>query len=519
MKKIRVGIEYKNNIVTLEALKGKQLKGLLADAGLEASYPCGGVGRCGKCKVRFTEGAPSPNTLDKSFLSEKEIAQGVRLLCRCSLETDCKVCIDGAGFAEEDIVAETAKSSFSGKKYDKYGIAVDIGTTTIAAALVGICGNGEKEIIDTASCVNHQRRVGADVISRIAYASGADRDLNRAKFEELRELVINDVSALVEGLEKSVDVDVSVIVVTGNTTMLHIFRGLDVESLGKYPYTPVDIDIYETEMFGTQLVMMPGISAFVGADIVSGIYYSDIINKENRKELLLDLGTNGEMAFFDGKNLKVTSTAAGPVFEGGTISCGVASVPGAVCHVDVTGDFENGFFTKFKTIGDKAPIGLCGTGVMEAVSELVRNGIADKSGLLADEFFDEGFALTDDGKVSVSQQDIRNIQLAKGAVNTGLKGLVGDDVPDKVYVAGGFGTNLDYDRIRHIRLFPDGFTGKVESIGNSALKGAVKLLDEILLDRKEEAFFTINKIKEGATEVVLANKEDFDDSFVEAMNF
>ena len=231
------------------------------------------------------------------------------------------------------------------------------------------------------------------------------------------------------------DVDVSVIVVTGNTTMPHIFRGLDVESLGKYPYTPVDIDIYETEMFGAKLVVMPGISAFVGADIVSGIYYSDIINKENRKELLLDLGTNGEMAFFDGKNLKVTSTAAGPVFEGGTISCGVASVPGAVCHVDVTGDFGSGFFTKVKTIGDKAPIGLCGTGVMEAVSELVRNGIADKSGLLADEFFDEGFALTDDGKVSVSQQDIRNIQLAKGAVNTGLKELVGDDVPDKVYQA------------------------------------------------------------------------------------
>lgn len=519
MKKIKVSIEYKNNNVTLETLKGKQLKGLLADAALEASYPCGGAGRCGKCKVRFIEGAPSPNTLDKSFLSEKEIAQGVRLLCRCSLEADCKVCIDGVESSEEDIVAETAKSSFSEKKYDRYGIAVDIGTTTIAAALVGVSLDGEKEIIDTAGGINHQRRVGADVISRIAYASGADRDLNRAKLEELRELVINDVSALVEELEKSVDVDVSVIVVTGNTTMLHIFRGLDVESLGKYPYTPVDIGVYETEMFGAKLVVMPGISAFVGADIVSGIYYSDIINKENRKELILDLGTNGEMAFFDGKNLKVTSTAAGPVFEGGTISCGVASIPGAVCHVDVTGDFGSGFFTKVKTIGDKDPIGLCGTGVMEAVSELVRNGIADKSGLLADEFFDEGFALTDDGKVSVSQQDIRNIQLAKGAVNTGLKELVGDDVPDKVYVAGGFGTNLDYDRIRHIRLFPDSFAGKAESIGNSALKGAVKLLSEIITGRKEEALSNLNKISECATEVVLANKEDFDDSFVDAMNF
>jgi uncharacterized 2Fe-2S/4Fe-4S cluster protein (DUF4445 family) len=156
---------------------------------------------------------------------------------------------------------------------------------------------------------------------------------------------------------------------------------------------------------------------------------------------------------------------------------------------------------------------------MEAVSELVRNGIADKSGLLADEFFDRGFALTDDGKLAVTQQDIRNIQLAKGAVNTGIKELIGDDEPDKVYVAGGFGTNLDYDRIRYIRLFPEGFEGKVESIGNSALKGAIKLLDEILLEKKDEALFELNTIRERATELVLANKEDFDDSFVEAMYF
>ena len=519
MKKIRIGIEYKNNNVTLETLKGKQLKGLLADAGFEASYPCGGVGRCGKCKVRFTEGAPYPNTLDKSFLSEKEIAQGVRLLCRCSLETDCKVCIDGVESSEEDIVAETAKSSFSEKKYDRYGIAVDIGTTTIAAALVGVSLDGEKEIIDTAGGINHQRRVGADVISRIAYASGLGSVGNKEKLDELRELVLDDISALIEKLGKRASGDLAAIVVTGNTTMLHIFRGLDIEGLGKYPYKPVDNCVYETEMFGTKLVTMPGISAFVGADIVSGIYYSDIINKKNRKELLLDLGTNGEMAFFDGKNLKVTSTAAGPVFEGGGISCGTASVPGAICRVYIDGSRDNGFFTKISTIGGRAPIGLCGTGIMEAVSELVRNGIADKSGLLADEFFDEGFALTDDAELTVTQQDIRMIQLAKGAVYTGLKELVGDDAPDKVYVAGGFGTNLNYDRIRDIRLFPDSFAGKAESIGNSALKGAVKLLSEIITGRKEEALSNLNKISECATEVVLANKEDFDDSFVDAMNF
>ena len=175
--------------------------------------------------------------------------------------------------------------------------------------------------------------------------------------------------------------------------------------------------------------------------------------------------------------------------------------------------------TNTATIAGKAPIGLCGTGVMEAVSELIRNGIVDKSGLLSDEFFDRGFALTDDGRIMVTQQDIRNIQLAKGAVYTGLKELVGRDVPDKVYIAGGFGSNLDYERIRSIKLFPDSFSGETVSIGNSSLKGAVKLLSEILLGRKEEALFDINKIKECATEIILANNEDFDDSFVDAMNF
>ena len=194
-------------------------------------------------------------------------------------------------------------------------------------------------------------------------------------------------------------------------------------------------------------------------------------------------------------------------------------MPGAICRVDINGSRDNGFFTKISTIGGKAPIGLCGTGIMEAVSELVRNEIVDKNGLLADEFFDRGFALTDDAELTVTQQDIRMIQLAKGAVYTGLKELVGDDVPGKVYVAGGFGTNLNYDRIRYIRLFPDSFAGKVESIGNSALKGAVKLLSEILIGRKDAALFEVNEIRDCATEVVLANKEDFDDSFVDAMNF
>ena len=508
-----MSIEYKKNRVVVEAVKGKMLKGVLADAGIDVVYPCGGAGRCGKCTVKFSYGAPAPNTQDKTFLSDRDLDDGVRLLCRCIPEEDCEVCIGASNLMEENIVVETLTSSVNVGNYDRYGIAVDIGTTTIAAALVGMSDGCEPQIIDAASCVNHQRRVGADVISRIAYAS------DKKKLDELRVTVTNDISELINELREKASADISEIVVTGNTTMLQIFRGLDVEGLGKYPYIAIDNNVYETEMFGTSLITMPGISAFVGADIVSGIYYADMINAENKKVLLLDLGTNGEMAFYDGEKLKVTSTAAGPVFEGGTISCGVASVPGAVCHVDIMKGSDVTFFSKVETIGDKDPIGICGTGIMEAVSELVRVGAADKSGLLRDEFFDTGFALTDDGRITVTQQDIRNIQLAKGAVSTGLKELTGGCVPDIIYIAGGFGANLDYERIRSIKLFPTEFPGGAECIGNSALKGAVKVLSKILSGRKEEALSEINMIKESATEVVLANLDDFDEEFVEAMNF
>ena len=515
VKKIKLKINHKNKIHTIETFKGKFLKDVSEAEGIPFSFPCGGNGRCGKCMVRFISGAPRPTAADMTYIREKELSEGYRLLCRCVLENDCEVSINDS--ADEDgIVAESVDINSFDKNakerdFDSYGIAVDIGTTTIAAALLGVNKSGEHAVIDTASTVNHQRKYGDDVISRIAYASDEEG------LKRLNEIVVSDVKELVDKLSAGIKSEIAGLVVTGNTTMLHIFRNINVESLGRYPYETTGLDIEKRSMYGINTVIMPGFTAFVGADILSGVYFTDLM-KEGEKSLLLDLGTNGEMAYYNGKELKICSTAAGPVFEGGTISCGVASVPGAISHIRIN---EAGHKVSYETIGGKAPIGLCGTGVMEAVSELVRVGVISSDGLLSDEYFDEGFPITEDKKVSLKQEDIRNVQLAKAAVNSGIRQLLSGEVPDRVCISGGFGTNIDYDAIRPLKLFPDTVEGNCVGAGNTALKGALKYLAASLSgdDRVSEETALLTKIKESATELILANKDDFDDTFVEAMNF
>lgn len=536
VRKIRIKINYQNRIYSVESFKGKLLKDVLEAEGIAYSFPCGGAGRCGKCKVRFTEGAPKASTADVTFFSAKELAQGYRLLCRCVLDGDCAVEIGDT--SEERIAAESvslepsgagparaAKEIASGAargagcygsagsegtalgNCDRYGIAVDIGTTTIAAVLVGIDADGGSKIIATASGINHQRQYGADVISRIAYASEGDG------LQKLHDIVISDVEKLVNNLRNSSGAEVSGLVVTGNTTMLHIFRNISVESLGRFPYKTERLELETCNMYGIETVIMPGFTAYVGADILSGIYYTDLMS--DKKSLLLDLGTNGEMAYYNGRDLRICSTAAGPVFEGGTISCGIASIPGAISHIRIAQDGG----VSYETIGGGEPKGLCGTGVMEAVSELVRCGIVSKEGLFSEEFFNKGFPVTEDGNIRITQEDVRNIQLAKAAIRSGIEQLIGKDIPDRVFISGGFGTNIDYDAIRALKIFPAGIDGNCVGAGNTALKGAVKYLTAKLLGEDKAENALLNKIRMSATELILANKDDFDDTFVEALNF
>ena len=416
---------------------------------------CGKIARCGKCRVQFLKDAPEAVEAETHILSEEELKEGWRLSCIAKARDGAIIYVPEMGEDTMEVqvgcVARNPKDKDSGlasgikigshsapSKEDGtevgigagadaitdavYGIAVDIGTTTVAISLVNLT---TKQVVDTYTTVNHQRRWGADVIARIKAASeGALSDLTESIRGDLRngiETLLTQNSLTPGTLMK--------IVIAGNTTMGHLFCGFSCDSLGVAPYTPVDISTIRrnaNEVFGweesnAEIILLPGISSYVGADITAGMYVTGMHESE-KVSLLVDLGTNGEMAIGNKERFLVTSTAAGPAFEGGNISCGVAGVPGAICHVQFEGDTIH-----TKTIGDKTPVGLCGTGVVETVYELQKNEWIDETGLLEEDYFEDGVSLAKDASgedIIFWQQDVREIQLAKSAVRAGLECLL-----------------------------------------------------------------------------------------------
>ena len=534
--------------------KGTSLKAVLDHEHIGYSLVCGGSGICGKCQVTFLGGAPEATSADREHLSASQIDRGIRLLCKAILSRDCKVSLgDGVGgsFSKNRIVSleEGAGGAFSTDRavseeildgwnrgetdianggigdQNPCGIAIDLGTTTIAAALIRIVSTGgnegtqslpKYEVVRTASCVNSQRKFGADVISRIKAASEDDN------LEKLSSLSREDLQGLINELAKT-NANIKALTIAGNTTMLHLLMKRDVSSLGKYPYTPVSLKMESPEskeLFSgtdhTDITLLPGISAFVGADIVSGLYSLEPFS--NVKFFFIDLGTNGEMAFFDGERLKVASAAAGSVFEAGGISCGMASVTGAISHVSIDKRTKK---ARIKTIDEKKPTGICGTGVIETVAELFDAGIIDETGLLEDEYFDDGFPLTEDGAIRFTQQDIRNVQLAKAAIYTGAKALLQGEVPARVYVSGGFGNNMDPEKIESLAMFPKEFSGKIVAVGNTSLKGAASFTAATMLGAPAQiaAKRKIEEIVQKAEVVELAELDSFSEDYIEAMNF
>ena len=525
-KELSVTINEYGKELFVTAKEGEGLKDILDRAGVKYSLPCGGAGKCGKCRIKFLGGAPDPGSFEEMFLTEKEIGEGVRLLCKTRVYEDCVVELAESARDEGIEAVSLNKDEFTqATEEGSYGIAVDLGTTTIAAALIEISpDSGGYQVLRTACCANSQRRYGGDVISRISAAE------DKAILEDLRKAAVTDIERLVKELATSENITytgkapaLKTITIAGNTTMLYLLAGRDPESLGRYPYRAEHLK-KERMLSGAildnipdiSLTLLPGISAFVGADIVAGLFTLDLDNKE--KFFFLDLGTNGEMAFYDGGRLKVASAAAGPVFEAGGISCGTASIPGAISHVKIEGTDRK---VSIETIGDAEPIGICGTGVMEVTSELVKNHLADETGLLTDEYFDEGFPLTEDGRIRFTQQDIRNVQLAKAAIYTGAKALLNGDIPDRVYISGGFGSKISPENVEELQMFPGEFNGKILPIGNSALKGAADYTAAVLMggDKERDADAKLNLITRMAQWTELASLEGFDENYINAMNF
>lgn len=389
-----------------------------------------------------------------------------------------------------------------------YGVAVDLGTTTLAFALVDL---DSEDIVRTYTSINQQRAYGQDIITRIERA-------NAGEGEELQRLILRDME---EGLRSFMVPfeQIKQVAIAGNTTMCHLLLGYSCEGLGAAPFTPYRVveEVFCGERFWKELsaevYVFPCVSAFIGGDIVAGISMLEFA-EDSTPKLLLDLGTNGEMVLWTGDRFVATSAAAGPALEGGHISCGCPSIQGAICDVTIVGAKN-----QVKTIGNLPPVGICGSGVLSAVSGLRSNGIIDQEGVFTETYLTQGYLLSsvNEKTICVTQEDIRQFQMAKSAIACGIAYLldVVDDMSEiKVYLAGGLGVHLSVDAAIRTGLLPKGFRGKTIAAGNTSLRGAVQYLLEPKKQAKQmQTFLQLVEV------ISLADQVDFEDRFIDNLRF
>lgn len=533
---------------------------------LEGSL-CGGRGECGRCAVQFLDGAPIPSALERKHFSPEELRQGYRLACIAKPRTDCVVrllqskepkvpiltktiplsenidlnsqekiqtenqtsnvmeCEDELRDSAESTIKKATAILENQSGVTDYMIAVDLGTTTIAMQLMSMKTG---EVVDTYCEHNPQRSYGADVLSRIqASCAGHREELQRLVCESLlrglRRFLI--FLTMREGNPEKGAAKLCCMCLAGNTAMEHLLMGYDVQSLGRSPFTPVEIGVQETTisalfdcLHGAGLTegealkslpvyLTPGISAFVGGDVVAGLYALRMLpgfENADGVRFLIDLGTNGEMAVTDGRHMLVTATAAGPAFEGS---------------------------------GESA---LIGTDRIALTASFLRRGILDETGLLSEPYFSEGVpveparghiaeqiqsgadAESGHGFCRMRKEDIRALQMAKAAIRAGIEILwqeMGCPRVDRLYLAGGFGYELDAEASYAIGLLPVRLRGRVQVVGNTSLAGAYRMgralwegrIDRSALEETLSSGITVESIN-------LAKRKNFAALYLQYMN-
>lgn len=458
--------------------------------GFDRAGFCGGHGTCGRCRVRFLTGAPLPSASDRRVFTPEQLREGYRLACTAKPVSDCRIELSFVKDSKMTVVSEyeygwlTRESGTEGTF-----CAVDIGTTTVAMQLVD---RKSGLVLATETFVNPQRKYGADVISRIEASGKHGADMHRLIIQALEDGLYSLMRKAGEAGRPDC------IIIAGNTVMIHLLLGYPVESLGRAPFTPHYQGEASFSLGGIPAWVFPGISAFVGADIVSGIYACGMAEREE-PSLLIDLGTNGEIALGNCQRILCTSTAAGTAFEGG----GEYTVPGS--------------------------------DMISVSYELLEKEIMDETGLLAEPWFTTGYRA---GEALVTQEDIRKLQMAKAAVYTGIVTLldrmeVKPEMIRHVYLAGGFGYFLDCKKAGAVGLFPEELAAVAEAAGNSSLAGAVRYGMNVASQRNTSERegsgvcepctashdSSVGHIAEISRSINLAEEDMFGDSYISAMNF
>lgn len=477
---------------------GTRLSDILADAGLVAPHPCGGHGKCGKCAVRVVgEVSPMSETEREALRGARYPTDGsYRLSCQAEINGNLSIYYNTTDASLQGVVQGFCKEfSIDPPSLDGgIGMAVDIGTTTVAAYLYDLTTG---RLLTSACVENPQKMHGADVISRVGHAlSGGG--------EQLKQEIEDCLGALARELSQRAGVQApGTVVIVGNTAMLHLLTGTDVSLLAAAPFIL-------KRSFGEwegRRYYPPCISAYVGADMTAAILASGMCERPDQTSLLIDVGTNGEMALFHGGELSTCSTAAGPAFEGAGISCGSLAVPGAVSDVKAV----DGRIV-CETIQGLPAVGLCGTGLIDAAAVLLELGLMEDSGYMAED------AVLGESGLVLTRADIRQLQLAKAAIRAGIETLLSDrgltcDNVDVLYLAGGFGSYLHPESCAAIGMIPRELIGKIAVLGNAAGQGASMML----LSREELAH--AEKIARSATTLELSSSAMFMEKYVDGMLF
>ena len=477
---------------TVIQFEGNPLLGdILAEAGFRIPRPCGGRGICGKCAVEVSGSVSAPDP--------EEQAMGVRLACRTVLMGDAEVTLPEERTGEQIQTDGSAAAKELIPMRGRYGAAVDIGTTTIALKLFDLQTG---ELLGDAAMLNPQGSTAADVMGRIGAAMNG-------QLQKLQKDVVDAIGQLRNTACKKADItpdQVDSMVVTGNTTMLYLLCGRDPSSLSRAPFLADTLFDITIDLLGAETYLPPCMNAFVGADITCAVLASEMCDG-GETTLLCDIGTNGEIALWKDDKLYTTSTAAGPAFEGAGISCGCGSARGAIDKVWV----ENGEI-KAHTIGEAPAVGICGSGLIDAIAAFLELELVDETGASEE----DELALRDG--IFLQPKDVRAVQLAKAAIAAGIEtalesaGVSFEEV-SVFYIAGGFGSHLNVDSAVAIGLIPPALKDKVKIIGNAALAGTVQqLLHTPSVGRSQE-------IAKSSCHVDLGGNPRFNERYMERMFF
>ena len=473
--------------------EGKTVAQLLFEAGDPMDLPCAGNGRCGKCRVIASGDLSLPDKEELILLGEYA-AQGYRLACRTKVlgraEIDYRPTMHTAETGLEELNIEEPLAVCDG-----FAAAIDVGTTTVAILCVDM---KIRKIVASDAFINPQRAMGADVMSRLSaimedpYAAEKMQSMLFAKIEE--------------SIKKIFPEPPSAVALCANTVMEHIAAGLDSRGIAQYPFTPASLlgDTYKLGFADAPAYLFPCVAGYVGGDITAGIVACGL-DRTDENILLLDLGTNGELALSHNGRVYTASAAAGPAFEGGNLECGMCAAADAVDRVWIEDD-------EIRWHSEKEPSGICGSAALDALAAMLELEIVDETGAMDD----DRYSFTE--KVWISGADVRALQLAKAAICAGVRtlcrsaGIKESDI-SRVLIAGSFGAHLDPKSALREGIIPSCLEGRIESVGNTALRGAALWLTDGAFRRRTE------ELKSKLEHVELSLSKQFNQYYIEEMIF